>query len=313
MSTLDFNAMGTSVRLEIAGVPRLRAEALLAAGRKFIDGFDAALSRFRPESELTRMNQDPAATVEVSWLMSELIDAALWAAQASGGLVDPTLTPALERAGYARSRVGAEPVDLTSALADAPERCAAAADPSGRWREIEFDRGARLLTRPPGLTLDSGGSGKGLAADLLARTWAVSLGPRAHFTIDCGGDIRFGPRGNRWGRVRVEDPFAGEALELACRGGAVATSSIRSRIWRDAQGAPAHHLIDPAAGTPAWTGVVAVTALAPTALVAETLSKVAFLRGPAGARETLIAADGGLIVFDDGTTEVIESGLLAAA
>ncbi len=313
MSAVAFNAMGTSVRLEIGGVPRTRAAGMLAAGRKFIEGFDAALSRFRPESELTLMNADPSATVEVSWLMSELIDAALWAAQASGGLVDPTLTPALERAGYAKSRVGVEPVDLAAALADAPERRPATADPSSRWREITFDRGGRLLSRPPGVTFDSGGSGKGLAADLLARTWAVSLGPRAHFMIDCGGDIRFGPRGNRWGRVRVENPFGGEPLELACASGAVATSSIRSRIWRDGDGAPAHHLIDPSTGTPAWTGVVAVTALAPTALVAETLAKVGFLRGPVGARETLASADGGLIVLDDGTTEAIEPGMLAAA
>lgn len=313
MSALAFKAMGTSVRLEISGVPRSRAEGTLAAGRRFIDGFDAALSRFRADSELTRVNRDPSNTVEVSALMGELIDATLWATNASGGLIDPTLTPALERVGYADSRAGAEPADLAAALADAPARRAAAPDPRGRWQEIEHDRGARLLTRPPGLTIDSGGCGKGLAADLLARNWAISLGPRAHFTIDCGGDIRFGPRGNRWGRVRVEHPFYAEPLELACQGGAVATSSIRSRIWRAADGAPAHHLLDPSAGKPAWTGVVAVTALAPTALVAETLAKVAFLRGPDGARETLAAADGGLIVFDDGHDEAIEPAMQAAA
>lgn len=94
---------------------------------------------------------------------------------------------------------------------------------------------------------------------------------------------------------------------------AVATSSIRNRIWFGDGGAPAHHLIDPSSGEPAWTGVAAVTALAPTALVAETLTKIAFLRGPDGARETLASADGGMIVLDDGTVEYVSAQLSVAA
>lgn len=313
MSELSFKSMGTTVNLRIDGAPKPRAQSLLASGRQFIEGFDAALSRFRPDSELSRLNADRSETVAVSWLMGEFVTAALWAAQASNGLVDPTLTPALERAGYAGSRVGISPADLTSALEEAPPRRAAHFNPERGWREFSYDRAARKLTRPPGLTLDSGGCGKGLAADLLARTWTLALGPRADFTVDCGGDIRFGPRGNHWGFVNVEDPFGGSPLPLTTAGGAVATTSIRNRIWRREDGAPAHHLIDPATGRPAWTGVAAVTALAPTALVAETLAKIAYLRGPEGARETLASADGGVVVLDDGTVEYVAAELQAAA
>ena len=62
--------------------------------------------------------------------------------------------------------------------------------------------------------------------------------------------------------------------------GAVATSGLNVRLWRRADGTPAHHLLDPATGDPAWTGVVGATALAPTALEAETLAKAALLSGP---------------------------------
>lgn len=313
MSELSFKSMGTTVNLRIDGAPAARAQSLLAQGKSFIEGFDAALSRFRAESELTRLNNDRSETVAVSWLMGEFVTAAIWAAETSNGLVDPTLTPALERAGYADSRVGATPANLALALAAAPARRAAHPDPAQRWRELSYDRDARELTRPAGLTLDSGGCGKGLAADLLTRNWTLALGPRADFTVDCGGDIRFGPGGNRWGYVNVEDPFAGGALPLTATGGAVATSSIRNRIWRDEGGAPFHHLIDPSTGKPAWTGVAAVTALAPTALVAETIAKIAFLRGPSGACETLAAADGGVVVLDDGTVEYVSAKLKAAA
>jgi thiamine biosynthesis lipoprotein len=83
----------------------------------------------------------------------------------------------------------------------------------------------------------------------------------------------------------------------------VATSSIVRRAWRTAAG-HAHHLLDPATGRPAWTGLLAATALAPTTLEAETLSKVALLAGPRGARRAL-AGHGGIVVHADGEVERI--------
>jgi thiamine biosynthesis lipoprotein len=305
MSDLSFKAMGTTINLRIEGAPPVQTDKLLASGKQFLEDFDTALSRFKPDSELSRVNASRSEEIEVSWMISRFVNAAIWAAEASSGLVDPTLTPALVKAGYAESRVGAEPANLRLALEDAPARRPASADPFRAWRAVELDRPNKMLRRPVGLTLDSGGTGKGLAADLLARNWSLSLNANASFFVDCGGDIRFGPGGNRAGYVNVEDPFRDQLLPLTVGGGAVATSSIRNRIWRGEDGAPAHHLIDPSTGKPAWTGVAAVTALAPTALIAETFAKVAFLRGPDGARDVLASADGGLIVHDDGGIEYV--------
>jgi thiamine biosynthesis lipoprotein len=305
--------MGTSINLRINGAPAGRTQRLLASGRQFIEDFDAALSRFSPNSELSQVNSNPGESIEISPLMSRLVEAALWSAQASRGLVDPTLAPALIKAGYGESRVGKQSADLRPALEDAPTRRAAGPDAQRRWREIELDRSNRILRRPAGLTIDSGGTGKGLAADLLTSKWGLTLGENADFFVDCGGDIRFGPRGNRAGHVNVEDPFRDRLLPLTAPGGAVATTSIRNRIWRNGDGAPAHHLIDPASGLPAWTGVVAVTALAPTAVIAETFAKVAFLRGPDGARDVLASGDGGLIVHDNGEIEYVAAELRALA
>jgi thiamine biosynthesis lipoprotein len=313
MSDLSFNAMGTAINLRIEGAPPAQTRQLLASGKLFIEGFDDALSRFKASSELSRVNADPSEEIEISTLMGRFVKAAIWSAEASSGLVDPTLTPALKRAGYAESRVGATPADLRLALEDAPARRAANPDPGRRWREIELDPSNRLLRRPAGLTLDSGGTGKGLAADLLVRNWSLKLGPRANCFVDCGGDIAFGPSGNPAGYINVEDPFRDRLLPFSTSGGAVATTSIRNRIWRGEDGAPAHHLIDPSTGRPAWTGVAAVTALAPSAVIAETLAKVAFLRGPVGARDVLASGNGGLLVLDDGAVEYVASELQTVA
>jgi thiamine biosynthesis lipoprotein len=86
----------------------------------------------------------------------------------------------------------------------------------------------------------------------------------------------------------------------------VATSGIDARSWRGPDGAPAHHLLDPSTGRPAWTGLLGVTALASTALEAETLAKAALLGGPAAARRVL-SSTGGLLFHEDGGVEPIGS------
>jgi thiamine biosynthesis lipoprotein len=81
-------------------------------------------------------------------------------------------------------------------------------------------------------------------------------------------------------------------------------------VWRRPDGSYAHHLLDPANGAPAWTGLVSATAVAPTALEAEALAKAALLAGPRGAPRFLAAA-GGIVVRDDGRAEVIGGGKIA--
>jgi thiamine biosynthesis lipoprotein len=105
--------------------------------------------------------------------------------------------------------------------------------------------------------------------------------------------------------VYIEDPLTGHAAgQLRVAGAGVATSGLSRRVWRRPDGSPAHHLIDPATGEPAWTGLISVTATAPTALEAETIAKSALLAGPERARAR-IARHGGVLVHDDGHTEPV--------
>ena len=137
----------------------------------------------------------------------------------------------------------------------------------------------------------------------------------ATFAVDCAGDVRVGGTAGALRAVHVDGPF-GEGVihtfELA--GAAVATSGIGRRSWRGADGRPAHHLLDPSTGRPAFTGVVQATAVAPTALEAEIRAKAALLSGSTGAPVWL--PHGGLVVLDDGRRRVVEAdreGFPAAA
>src|SRR5207248_532313 len=78
------------------------------------------------------------------------------------------------------------------------------------------------------------------------------------------GGTRHTPRA-----IQVASPFEDKLLHTFEDASlAAATSGIGRRSWRDESGRPAHHLLDPSTGRPAFTGVVQATALAPTAALA---------------------------------------------
>ena len=297
---LAFPSMGgeARVRLESALHDEAELEALVGDVHSRIEEIEAGLSRFRPDSELSALNDDPRPAVPASPLLRRAVAAALWAADRSGGLVDATLLGELERAGYVESFDHERRADLDAALASAPPR-----RPAGPalWRvsdRIGLYEDRRIV-RAPGVRFDPGGVAKGMAADLAA----ASLPAGVRYAISCGGDLAVG--GERAWDVAVRSA-RGDAVvhRLRVRGGGVATSGIGARIWRRDDGRYAHHVLDPATGRPAWTGLVAVTAVAGSALEAEVLAKTALLSGPVGARP-LLRRRGGVLQHDDGRVEIV--------
>jgi FAD:protein FMN transferase len=270
----------------------------VALARRALLSWHQRFSRFLPDSELSRLNRDPRETVPVSPMMARFAKAVRDAGSLSGGLVDATLLDAIERAGYKRDLP--DSAALATALSIAPARQPAAPATAQRWRELDVDLEAGELTRPPGLALDSGGLAKGLFADALGE----ALATHPSVAINCAGDLLVGGAAGTTRPIRVQSPFDGGALhtfELARAG--VATSGIGRRSWLAGDGAPAHHLLDPASGRPAFTGVVQATALAPSALEAEIRAKAAVLSGPRAAASWL--SHGGVLVFDDGSHQVL--------
>lgn len=244
---------------------------------------EATLTRFDPDSPLSQLNRLQGRWVAVPPLLLQAITLALQAAAATGGAFDPTVLDALEAAGYTRSfELGQDP--------PGPPR------PAGRWQEVQVAPAAGAVWLPPGVRLDLGGIGKGLAVD----HGLALLGRENRAMINAGGDLAFrSPHGQGDLLVEVEDPWdPGRTLaEFRLRRGAVATSSTLGRRW----GQGLHHIIDPATGRPARSGIVAATVVAETAVRAEVLAKACIVLGRAGALNLLHRhGSPGLLVTEQG-------------
>ena len=277
----------------------LYAEPQLTVARSRIERWHRVLTRFHPASELSLLNANPLSHVRASDVMCRFVTAAVDAARSTGGLVDPTLVGEIEDAGY-RSDLE-DVVGLDESLHLAPPRAAARPHPDARWTQVRVDREAGMVIRPPGVKLDPGGVAKGLLADIVGD----SLEHCSRYLVDCCGDLRLGGADGTERTIQVDDPFGRGVLhEWDIAAGGVATSGIGKRGWIGPDARPAHHLLDPSTGRPAWTGVVQATALAPTAAEAEWRAKAALLSGPQAGADWL--GHGGVLVLDDGAHQVVE-------
>ena len=302
-----FHAMGSDMRLLLG--PRLRRTApspLDAAEREraFVLEFGRRLSRFVPDSELSMLNRDPRTRVPTSALLGAAVRAGLWAAECSGGLVEPTLVGALERAGYAESRDRMVPASLRAALGAAPARRPAR---PGSALSLAGDRRRRRGRRDRASSRHAARHRRDGKGTVGADAVACRLAGYTRFLIDCGGDIAVGGIGAQLEpyEIDVEHPLTRETIgRIRLDRGGIATSGLNVNIWRRPDGTFAHHLLDPSTGEPAWTGLIGVTALGGSALEAETISKLALLGGPDAARRAL-AEHGGVMVHDSGAVEAI--------
>ncbi len=273
--TRAFSAMNTSVYLwqfsNNAGLVRY-VERLFARNEQI-------LSRFLPESDLSRLNRNRAKTCRVSSDLFNALEQALWFARRTGGLYDPAILPILERLGYDRSF---EKIEASIANLGPLDGLSSETGPGEHsFRAVLLDRLAMTVSRPVGMRLDLGGMGKGWTVDRAADL----LHGEGPFFLNAGGDIYAGgapdhPDG--W-VVEIEDPLASDAqiARVRIRDRALATSTIVKRSWRHGN-RRVHHLIDPRRGDAAETDVLSATVIADRTVVAEVLAKTALILGPQG-------------------------------
>jgi thiamine biosynthesis lipoprotein len=261
--TARFHAMGTEV--ELLAAPSLAADVVNNVSADF-EAVEACLSRFRPESELSRLNAAAGCPFQASHLLRDVLGEALAAADESDGLFDPVLLHAVEAAGYRESIEHVRGTVQVQTLVR--ERVS--------HRNVTIEGGVVLL--PEGSGIDLGGFAKGWTVDRAAERMSCCQS----WVINAGGDLLArggGPDGDGW-VVGIEDPFAlGHDLAvLRLTGAALATSTTMRRRWTTQYGV-AHHLIDPRTQRPSESDLVSVSVIAPTAARAEVLAKTLLLRG----------------------------------
>ncbi|HKT04826.1 MAG TPA: FAD:protein FMN transferase [Rugosimonospora sp.] len=271
--TAQWSVWGTTARIVVTepdvlpyAVPEIRAA---------LAGIDAACSRFREDSELRRLQSAGGRPVTVSPLLAGLIEAALWAAEHTGGDVDPTVGAALHDLGYDRD-LALIRKDRAFPINGSTMRLLVM--PAPGWQRVRL-RGNEL-TVPAGVRLDLGASAKAFAADSCARSVSERFGTGV--MVSLGGDIATagpGPEGG-W-RVLVQDQPGEPAGTVALSAGtALATSSTLSRRWRSGT-RELHHIIDPRTGQPARQVWRTVSVGAQNCLEANALTTAAVVRGEA--------------------------------
>ena len=294
LDAIEFRAMGSAMRAIVDASPVAATRALVQVPSWF-ETWEHMMSRFRPDSELSRVNAESGRWVHVSSGLCEVIGVALEAARSTEGLVDPTLLDAMLAAGYDRTFEELEP--NTGSLA-APSSM----DGSGWW-DIICDPALELVYVPPGVRFDLGGIGKGWAADRAAE----QLAPVGPALVDAGGDIAVsGPpvEGEGW-PISVTDPRdpSGETslMTLKVAQGGVATSGKDFRRWTR-HGQTMHHIMDPKTRRPAETDALTATVIAQSAIEAEAAAKASLIQGVSQGLAWLEArpAVAGLIVSESG-------------
>jgi thiamine biosynthesis lipoprotein len=244
--------------------------AACAVVERELDAIDRACSRFRPDSELSRVNSAGGRCVAVGPLLLEALRVALDAARSSGGLVDPTVGRALRTSGY----------DSTFRVVAARDGNAfrAAFSTVPGWQTVELDENAGTVRVPAGVELDLGATAKALACDRAATAAAAVAGG---VLVGLGGDIAVAgaaPAGG-W-PVRISDdhaaPLDGPGPTVALDGGGLATSSTTVRRWRSGA-VELHHLVDPRTGRPAESPWRTVSVAAKTCVDANVASTASFL------------------------------------
>ncbi len=239
----------------------------------WFEEWEQCLSRFRPDSELTRLNRGggrtPAAVSDTLW---QVFQSALGAERLTEGLVTPTVADAVIQAGYDRD------------FAQLPKEQAGSNQAQGAivpsLAAVSWNESTHSIYLPPGVQLDFGGIAKGWAAGQVVER----LKGHGSVLMNCGGDIAIGGPlldGSPW-EIGIYKPFDREAdyvemlyFETAC---GTASSATDRRRWTRG-GRTQHHIIDPRSGQPAETDVVCATIVAPDAVQAEAAAKSVLILG----------------------------------
>ena len=250
--------------------------------RTLMDRVDRAASRFRPDSELSKVNRHAGTLVPVSPLLTRLVDVALVAAEETGGATDPAVGAAVIAAGYDADIAAVRSRDHGGAL---PETPPPARDHGPHGREVEVRRpGVRRMKKfglvgvPAGVALDLGATAKAWTADRAAATIAGRYG--CAVLVEIGGDLRAAGRPDRPWLIEVAERAGDPATLVTLRHGGLTTSTRTVRRWATPTG-EAHHVIDPRTGLPADGPWRSATVWAPTAVRANTFSTAVVATGEA--------------------------------
>jgi len=270
---LTHHAMGTVMAHHAYGP---RAQEALAAACQEVARLEALLSRFLPASDIGRINAAAtgaggARPVPIALETYELLALAADFARRLPDSFDPTIAPLVDL--WRAAQAAGDPPDPPSV---------ARVLPLVDHRDLLLDPWARTARlRRPGQALDLGGIGKGYAGDRVLEVLR-EYGVTSAYANLGGNVVTLGsrPDGSPW-QIGIQHPRREGAIlgAVALAGGCVVTSGDYQRCFTDRQGIRRHHLLDPATGYPADSGLISVSIVADQATAADLVSTAVFIAG----------------------------------
>lgn len=298
MEQARFRAMGTDCHVLVAAPAREKALLALATTRVAL--LEQSWSRFRPDSELCRLNARAGSTpVAVSADLLLLAERMTEAWHLTGGLFDPTVLASMVALGY--------DADLATVTA----RMIPAADdvvvlPAPGMQGVAIDHALRTVRLPAGVGIDPGAIGKGLAADIVVEE-LLAAGATG-VLVNLGGDISIGGSlDERW-VIGIEDtaanvPSALVTLPYGSQRAGIATSTTSKRRWAAGR---RHHIVDPRTGWMAADDITQATVVSDEAWRAEVLATTALLADDAALADAIHRAGAWCrLVRTDGTVRIL--------
>jgi len=259
---IDFQVMGTNFFCLVVGGNNEICDAVY----QFTNELETKWSRYIPTSELMQINNNPESMIQVSDATLRLVNEMKNGFEVTQGIFSGNILGELIDLGFANSRINPENVTNWQA------RAKSVADLS----DVEIDLQNKSVSVPSGVALDSGGIGKGLAADLMS-DYAMQLGAMG-IAVFAGGDVAvkgMAPDAAGW-KVNISDPGDVDKFidTISLSRGGLATSSPMGWRIKDA-----HHIIDPRTHKSSDSDVLQATIIAQNASQAEVLAKMCVILG----------------------------------
>lgn len=272
--TLHGPTMGTRWSVTLDTPPGTDAQALHRDLAAAVQQVDAQMSPWKPDSDLTRLNQAATgAWVDLPPELLVVLARALEIARLSAGAFDPTVGALVDAWGFGAVREQPDPAAIQAA------RAGAAA--AGHER-LEIDTATGRARRHAPMQLDLCGIAKGYAVDRMA---AVMLRHGVvHALAALDGELRaVGSQagGQPW-PVALESPEPGRRAArgvIELQDLAVATSGDYRRFWQ-VGAARVAHTMDPRRGAPLNNAVTSVTVLADACMDADAWATALLVAGP---------------------------------
>jgi len=267
---MEFRAMNTDVLVAAEGDGATEGMQTVKA---FIDDCEQRFSRFLPDSELSQLNHSGGGWTRVSSDLLEMLHISMNYYFETKGIFDPSILTDLKWMGYVRSmdEIRKGGATLPPHASERTHRPA--------FHEMTFDLADNKVRLPRNMEVDLGGIAKGWIVEkaaYLLNTYSNACG------VSAGGDMFFvgyPSIGMDWD-VSLEDPRdpTRTLCQLHVDSGAVATSSVMKRTWRQGEKSR-HHLIDPRTGESAKTDWLSVTVISPDIITAEVYAKAILIGG----------------------------------